>query len=143
MSEVRKVSAEEGSALVAEGYTYLDVRTEDEYAAGHAAGAVNVPFMLSGGGRMVPNPEFATVMHAAFASDAKLLVACQAGARSAKAVAALAAEGFSSLVDLRPGFGGAKNPFGQIVEKGWQAAGLPTETSTPGGSYAEIKQRTR
>jgi rhodanese-related sulfurtransferase len=143
MSEVRKVSAEEGKKLVDEGYTYLDVRTEEEYAAGHAAGAVNVPFMLSGGGRMMPNPEFSTVMHAAFASDAKLLVACQAGARSAKAVAVLVAEGFTDLIDLRPGYGGAKNPFGQITEKGWQGAGLPTETATPGGSYAEIKQRSR
>ncbi len=141
MAEVRRVSIEEGKQLLDEGYTYVDVRTEEEYAAGHAAGAVNVPVMLPGPGRMVPNADFAAVMRAAFPTDAKLLVGCAAGARSAKAAALLAAEGYTNLADLRAGFGGAKNAFGQVVEKGWQAAGMPTELATAGGSYGAIKQR--
>ena len=140
-AEIRKVSIEEGKQLIDEGYTYVDVRTEEEYAAGHAVGAVNVPFMLSGSGRMMPNPDFINVMHKAFPQDSKLLVGCAAGARSAKAATMLTAEGYTNLADLRAGFSGAKNPFGQLIEKGWQVAGLPTELATPGGSYSEIKQR--
>jgi rhodanese-related sulfurtransferase len=141
MSNVKRVSAEEGKQLVDDGYTYVDVRTEEEYAAGHPVGAMNVPFMLSVGGRMTPNADFLTVMTAAFPKNSKLLVGCAAGARSAKATAALATEGYLDLVDLRPGFGGVRNPFGQVVEKGWQASGLPVELVTSGGSYAEIKSR--
>ncbi|MGH7917705.1 MAG: rhodanese-like domain-containing protein, partial [Candidatus Binataceae bacterium] len=38
---------------------YLDVRTEAEFAEGHAAGALNIPVVfLKGPGQMQANPEF-------------------------------------------------------------------------------------
>ena len=129
MSDIRRVSAPEASALLAEGYQYVDVRTQAEYAAGHPAGAHNVPFMLAGNPGMKPNPEFLASMESRFPKDTKLVVGCQAGGRSIKACQALRDAGYTDLVDMRPGYGGARNSFGQVTEPGWAAAGLPTETS--------------
>ena len=41
MAEVRQVSPEEAQALLSEGYRYVDVRSEREFAEGHPAGAFN------------------------------------------------------------------------------------------------------
>jgi len=38
--------------------TYLDVRTEEEFAQGHPAGAINLPVMFMIPGRPQPNPDF-------------------------------------------------------------------------------------
>lgn len=139
MSEpIRRVSALEGAELLAQGYVYLDVRTEEEYAAGHPVGALNVPFMVSGGGRLVPNPDFLAVARAVLPAAEKVLVGCAAGGRSIKAAQAMVGAGFACVVDLRPGYGGARNAFGQLVEPGWQAAALPTELVTAGKSYPEL-----
>jgi len=59
----------------AEGWIYVDVRTEEEFGAGHAAGAWNVPFAVrDAAGRMAPNPEFLAVMKRRFPSDARLVL---------------------------------------------------------------------
>jgi len=142
MSEVRKVSASEANELRAGGWTIVDVRTEDEFAAGHAVGAYNVPFLLSVSGQMVPNPEFSLVFERTFTRDARLVLSCAAGGRSAKAAAVLEQRGYSSLADLRGGFNGARDAFGQLTEKGWLAAGLPIEHVSDGRGYAELKRRT-
>lgn len=56
---VREVSATEARELASSGaYQYLDVRTPEEFAAGHPPGAINIPFMFSAGGGMSPNPNF-------------------------------------------------------------------------------------
>jgi rhodanese-related sulfurtransferase len=141
MSDVRKLSATEASELVATGWTIVDVRTEDEFAAGHAVGAYNVPFLLSVSGQMLPNPEFFEVFERAFEKDERLVLSCAAGGRSAKAATALAARGYSSLADLRGGFNGARDAFGQVTERGWLAAGLPVEQASDGRGYSELKRR--
>ena len=133
-----RVSAEEAKRLVdEEGYVYVDVRSEGEYAGGHPVGARNVPFMNAGAGGMKPNDKFVAVMNALFDKNAKLVVGCQSGKRSMRAIQALEQVGFDSLVDVRPGFGGVKNAFGQVTEPGWSGSGLPVETTTDGGSYTE------
>lgn len=124
-----------------EGWVYVDVRTEAEYAAGHPAGAQNVPFMLAGAGGMVPNPEFVATMEALYPKDAKLVLGCRSGQRSLRALEALTQAGYTSLVDQRAGFDGARDAFGGIAEPGWQARGLPVERETKGGSYAELRAR--
>lgn len=59
----------------AEGWTYVDVRTEEEFRAGHAADAWNVPLAVrDAAGRMAPNPEFLEVMRGRFPSDARLVL---------------------------------------------------------------------
>lgn len=138
MAEITRVSTDEAKRLIDDGYTYVDVRTAAEYAAGHPRGAYNVPVLTSVGGRMTPNPEFVRVIAALFPSDARLVVGCAAGKRSLTAVRQLQAAGFSGLVELRPGYSGLRDPFGQVTEEGWAAAGLPTELTTPGASYDEI-----
>jgi rhodanese-related sulfurtransferase len=141
MGNVKRVSPAEAKELVDEGWTYLDVRSEPEFAAGHPAGAHNVPIAHSGPSGMKPNPDFLDVVEALYPKDARLVVGCQAGGRSARAAEMLAAAGYTQITDQRAGFGGARDSFGQVSEPGWAAAGLPVENVTPGSSYAELKQK--
>ena len=131
--------AEAKRLLDDEGYVYLDVRTAEEYAAGHPSGARNVPWKHRGDAGMAANPDFLAVVEALYPRDAKLVLACKAGGRSRAAAQALAAAGYDSLVDLSAGYGGKRNAFGAVVQPGWADAGLPTETSTEGGRYEAVR----
>jgi rhodanese-related sulfurtransferase len=135
------LGAQEAHGLIAEqGYVYLDVRTEEEFAQGHPAGAYNVPLMLRTAQGMQENPRFLEVVASAFAPDAKLVLGCRSGARSLTAANKLLAAGYRNLVEQRAGFGGQRDPFGRVVEPGWQAAGLPCATEPePGRDYAALK----
>jgi len=142
MSAPTRISPQEASDRMKEGWTYVDVRTTQEFEAGHPPGAVNVPLMFAGGGGMVPNGDFVAVMTAAFPKDAKLVVGCKAGGRSLRAAQMLLAAGFTSVVDQRAGWDAARNPFGQVVEPGWSRAGLPSEEgSPPGRSWEDMKKK--
>ncbi|MBI4957106.1 MAG: rhodanese-like domain-containing protein [Myxococcales bacterium] len=139
---IARVSAIEARDLVVgEAYAFVDVRTEAEYAAGHPAGAYNVPVMLAAAGGLAANARFLADVRALFPKDAKLLLGCRSGQRSLRAAELLAAAGYPSVVDLRPGFAGARDPFGRVIEPGWEAAGCPCEAVTPGCSYAELRAR--
>jgi rhodanese-related sulfurtransferase len=138
-----RVSPEEARGLLEEGYQYVDVRTEAEYASGHVPGALNVPSMLRGPGGLEPNPEFTTVMEQAFDKDARLMVGCQTGKRSIKAAELLEAAGFSQIRELRTGFGGSRDAFGR-AEPGWAQSGFPVESGpSEGRTYADAKLRRR
>ncbi len=142
MADPTRISPQEASAKLAEGWTYVDVRTTQEFEAGHPPGAVNVPVALAGPGGMTPNPDFLRVMGAAFAPDAKLVVGCKAGGRSLRAAQMLLGAGFTNVVDQRAGWDGARNPFGQMTEPGWSRAGLPVEEGQPAGrSYEDVKRK--
>jgi rhodanese-related sulfurtransferase len=142
MATIQRVSPQEAKRLIdEEGYLYVDVRSEPEYAAGHPAGAHNVPLMHAGAGGMRPNPDFLAVVSALYPKDAKLLVGCRSGQRSMRAAEALISAGYTAIVEQRAGFDGPRDPFGAVIEPGWSAAGLPVEPSTPGGSYAELRAR--
>jgi rhodanese-related sulfurtransferase len=138
---IRSVSPEEAAALLAEGYVYVDVRSEPEFEAGHVPGALNVPLLHQGPGGMTPNPEFLSVMQQAFGKGEKMVVGCKAGGRSKKAVDQLAQAGFSELTDMSAGWDGARDAFGRAVP-GWSKLGLPIEAGKPGGqAYSDVKQR--
>ncbi|PSC70112.1 GPR1 FUN34 yaaH protein [Micractinium conductrix] len=93
---------------------YVDVRTPEEFQAGHAPGAANVPVMLKQGGAMTPNPEFVKQFEAAFPDkSAQLCVGCQSGKRSDIAAQMLSAAGYSALQNVEGGFAA------------WAGAGLP------------------
>src|SRR5258708_32233703 len=65
------------------GAIYLDVRTEGEFAQGHATGALNVPVVfIKGPGNMQPNDDFEAVVGKVIPKGTKLIVGCQAGGRS-------------------------------------------------------------
>src|SRR5689334_16728850 len=132
MSTITRISPAEAQEKLAQGYTYVDVRSEQEFADGHPAGAVNVPLMHAGPAGMAPNPEFLTVMKALFPTDAKLVLGCRGGVRSLRAADALVAEGFTGLLDQRAGWEGAKDAFGAVSEPGWSKVGLPIETGDGG-----------
>jgi rhodanese-related sulfurtransferase len=142
---VKRMTPKEAAELLADGWTYLDVRSVPEFEQGHPEGALNVPLLDAQGGlggRLVPNPAFADVVKANFAPDAKLVVGCKSGGRSAQATALLASLGYQNLVDVRGGYGGERDALGRVVVAGWSEAGLPTATvAAPGTSYADLKQK--
>lgn len=83
----------------------LDVRTPEEFAAGHIPGALNID---------VNEPDFEEkVKHLDL--NQPYLVHCAAGGRSARACTKMSRLKFKTLVDLAPGF------------NGWKAAGKPIE----------------
>lgn len=63
----------------------FDVREPDEFAGGHAAGAVNLP-MSQLGDRLAEIP-----------TDAPVHIICQSGGRSARVTEALAGQGVSAV----------------------------------------------
>jgi rhodanese-related sulfurtransferase len=89
-----------GKALI------LDVREPGEYAAGCLPGAVNIPRGVL---------EFKIGAHPDFQErfDAKIIVYCQTGGRSALATEALQKIGYSGAVSMAGGF------------KAWAENGLP------------------
>src|SRR5262245_26042194 len=134
----KRVLPPEAAELLKQGWRYVDVRSIPEFDGGHPQGAANVPLLHMQGGRMAPNPEFLRVMQANFPKDSQLVVGCKAGPRSAQAAALLEAAGYTSVVDMRGGFGGERDAFGRVSVQGWAEAGLPVETVTPGQSYADL-----
>ena len=135
---IHRITPPEAQALLEQGWRYLDVRTEQEFAQSHPAGALNIPFMHAGPSGLSPNPDFLKVAQAVLARDSKLVVGCLGGGRSIKAAQALEANGYAQLVDQRCGFGGTRTPQG-TPEAGWAAQGLPVEAGAPKGrSYADL-----
>ncbi|MBK8014305.1 MAG: oxidative damage protection protein [Deltaproteobacteria bacterium] len=141
--DLKRVSPVEAKKLVDEdAYTLVDVRSMAEYAAEHAAGALNIPYLHKTPQGMVPNKDFATVIRARFPdTSSKLVVTCQMGGRSLRAVAELTNLGYDAIVDLRGGFGGERDERGVLVNPGWKDSGLPIESGEPAGrSYPAIQR---
>jgi rhodanese-related sulfurtransferase len=142
MANIKRVSPDEAKKLIdEEGYLYLDVRSEPEYAAGHPQGAHNVPLLHAAAGGMQQNPDFLLVVDALYPKDTKLVVGCRSGQRSMRAAELLTIAGYTNIIDQRAGFDGVRNSFGAVVEPGWAPSGLPTETVTSGASYAELRAK--
>jgi rhodanese-related sulfurtransferase len=93
------------SELPADGVTLLDVREDDEWAAGHAPGAVHIPL-----GELPTRVEEL----AKLPDNQPLYVVCRSGGRSARATAWLNASGWEAV-----------NVAGGM--KSWHAEGRPVE----------------
>ena len=87
------------------GVVVLDVRTPEEFAEGHLAGAVNVDASA---------PDFDEQV-SELDADATYAVYCRSGSRSAAAVKRMQAGGFTDVEHLGGGI------------LAWQEAGLPVE----------------
>lgn len=88
---VKKIEAQKAKELMdAGGVTVVDVRTAEEYAEAHVPGAVLVPLDTIGGEAPAELPD----------KEAKLLVYCRSGRRSAQAAEQLAALGYSDVYDF-------------------------------------------
>ncbi len=142
--EIKRIAPEEAKQLLdAGGHVYLDVRSTPEFEAGHVPGAKNVPLLEPDAtGRMAPNPRFLEVVEKNFARDAKLITGCQKGGRSLKAAEVLAQAGFSSVADMRGGFGGETDQLGRVTFPGWAPRGLPTtREAAPGDCYEALAKK--
>ena len=85
----------------------LDVRTPEEFAAGHVPGAVNIPYDQVGT-RLSEIPK-----------TEEVVLYCRTGRRAALAAETLSAAGYKKLAHLT----------GDM--QGWTAAGLPVEVPKP------------
>ncbi len=114
-----------------EGWIYLDVRSVDEFGAGHPEGAFNVPIAHRSPMGMEPNPDFASAVTRRFTPETKLVLGCAMGGRSARACEVLESEGFQHLVNMYGGFSGARDQTGTVTEPGWQECGFPVASEAP------------
>ncbi len=121
--------------------TYLDVRTEEEFAQGHPAGAINIPVMFMIPGRPQPNGDFIAVAEQVLPKGRKLVVGCLAGGRSQRACEMLEEAGYTDLTNVRGGFGGQRDASGQMVVKGWRDAGLPVSQELGDVAYAALRAK--
>lgn len=135
---IQRLSSQEAIAAIASDprLVHIDVRSEPEFAAGHAPNAYNVPLLHAAGGGMAPNPAFTDEVARAFPDkDTPILVSCKAGGRSAKAAAALEQLGYTKISDHVGGWSGGSG------DAGWVASGGPTAIAAlPGRSYPELKK---
>ncbi|WCJ32742.1 Rhodanese/Cell cycle control phosphatase superfamily protein [Euphorbia peplus] len=102
--------------LLLAGHRFLDVRTTEEFNAGHTVGAVNVPYLYRAGLGMAKNPKFIEEVSSHFGKDDEILVGCQIGKRSMMAATELLAAGYTGVTDVAGG------------HAAWTQNGLPTET---------------
>ena len=107
---VQDVSADEAEKLLKEKkeIVVLDVRTPDEFAAGHLQGAKNIDFM---------EDDFAKKL--AEVEGRPIIVHCGSGGRSTKALKALETRNFPQIYHLKSGY------------KGWVKAGKPVVGAPP------------
>jgi hydroxyacylglutathione hydrolase len=105
--EIPDVQPDELESVLAGGAELVDVRNSSEFAAGHLAGAVNLPL-----GRLAERLD-------ELPRGGTLVVHCQSGARAGVAASLLAARGFHDVRHLAGDYAG------------WSRAGRPVETGEP------------
>jgi rhodanese-related sulfurtransferase len=141
---IRTVTPQEAAELLAQGWTYVDVRTIPEFDAEHPRGAYSVPLMQQGPTGRTSNPDFVATVEGAFGRGARLVLGCAGGTRSRRAAELLAGAGFEELADLSAGFGGKSDSMGRTVAPGWKGAGLPTASAAePGHRYEDLVTKVR
>ena len=108
-NDIPSVSAPEFEQQIkVDSVQLLDVRTPEEYAEGHIAGAVNID---------VQSDDFQPTARQELSKDSTILVYCRSERRSLDAAEILARLGYR-VVNLKGG----------ILD--WQASGLPVTTTT-------------
>ena len=144
---VNQISPQEAYDMLTseDGYIYIDVRTEYEFSSGHPEGAVNIPVATPDPAQgMVINKDFVQVVEANFVKDKKIIVGCQAGPRSNRAAELLQGTGFKDVSSVRGGFGGMRDPSGQVVAPGWSSLGLPVSMENGDGvSYESLASKAK
>jgi rhodanese-related sulfurtransferase len=102
--DVAQLTAAEAADALRAGAVLVDVREDDEWQAGHAAGALHLPLsqIALRVGEIPPAPT-------------PLVVVCRVGARSQMLAEALVARGRADVANLAGGM------------EAWAAAGLPLE----------------
>lgn len=88
---MKDVGNDEFAQLQSAGALVVDVRTPNEFEAGHIPGAVNAPV------------DQVRDVASSWSKDQPVIVYCATGARSANAAAYLAAQGFRKVYNLETG----------------------------------------
>lgn len=90
MAEYKRIDAQEAYKLMQSGeYIVLDVRSEGEYAQGHIKGAINHPLQ-----------NIENIAESIENKDAKVLVYCHSGQRSANASRQMIDMGYTNVYDF-------------------------------------------
>lgn len=123
-----------------DGVKVLDVRTPEEYVfVGHPEMARNIPLgfvkhqwdTAKNQPAFTPNTAFLSAVQQAYETDDTILVICRSGGRSALAVNALAAAGFTIAYNITDGMEGdlVKDTdsayCGKRMQNGWINSGSP------------------
>ncbi|KAL5752476.1 hypothetical protein ACOSQ2_022983 [Xanthoceras sorbifolium] len=104
--EVVTIDVRQAKDLLRSGnYTYLDVRTVEEYKKGHvdAAKIINIPYMFNTPDGRVKNPDFLKEVASLCKEDHPLVVGCQSGVRSLYATTDLLTAGFKHVSNMGGG----------------------------------------
>ena len=72
-----------------------------------------------------------------FGKDTRLYMSCQAGVRSMNACEELAGDGYTTLINVEGGYGGKRDPMGNVVVPGYADSGLPV--SNDASTYETLK----
>lgn len=105
---IREVSPARAQAEVAKAYSkFVDIRTPAEYAAGHAARSINIPY------------DTLAASLDRLSKDEPVYLICESGATSKAAAEMMTAAGFQNVMSVAGG------------NAAWTAAGLPVETQAP------------
>ena len=99
----RQISMDEAVTMMTQetGYIILDVRSADEFAAGHIPSAINVPNETIGTAEISELPN----------KNQLIMVYCRSGRRSKEAAEKLVKLGYTNIVE----FGGILDWKGEIV----------------------------
>ena len=130
--DVNRIDPAEARALLESepGYICLDVRTEEEFAAGHVPAAVNIPVVEKSpmGPGLVPNPDFSSQVEQQFDKDRKIITLCLRGVRSMQAATMMMGLGYTEVVDMQGGYDAEMDARGNVVVEGWARRNFPTTT---------------
>lgn len=121
---IRSVPVQVAHELINAGHRCLDVRTVEEYNAGHVEGALNIPYLVKCGPGMSKNHKFLEEVAAEFGKDDEIIVGCQSGRRSMMAASELLAANFSGITDMGGGY------------LAWKESGLPTVNAKQASSQS-------
>ena len=100
----RQITAQEAADMMARetGYIILDVRSEQEYAAGHIPDAILIPNETIGSDAIPELPD----------KNQLILVYCRSGNRSKQAAEKLVRQGYTNIVE----FGGVGSWTGELTK---------------------------
>eukprot|EP00249_Psilotum_nudum_P036342 c6842_g1_i1 orf=215-616(-) len=101
---VKTIPVELARDLLNRGHGYLDVRTHEEFSAGHIHGAVNIPYMYKVETGMTKNHNFVPEVSSKFGKGDEIVVGCQSGRRSQMAAMELWAAEFTGVTDMGGGY---------------------------------------
>jgi phage shock protein E len=142
MKQINAEQAQEAMQANSE-IVYLDVRTPQEFEKGHPPKAINVPVVFPNPAtrQMDANTDFIKVLEAHVSKDKPIIVGCQMGGRSQMAAQIMEEFGYTDVSNMQGGFGGVRDPTGEVVAPGWLQMEYPVETEvTDSNGYESLKK---